>query len=198
MPNVIAVFENPSKAQQAIERMINDGVDRDQISLISRESDQDKTRDASTERSSGAGIGGGLGATGGGLIGALTAMGVPEEEARQYQDQVRQGSVLVALRADNDAEADRASNIMQLQGAVDVEGGGEEGNVEAAPEYEGARSRDPDDLAEQRAAEARAEITRDPNFAASESAPAGRKMPGYDERTSEGGRVRVYGRTKKT
>ena len=62
--------------------------------------------------------GAGLGAAAGGLIGALTDMGVPEENAEHYEDQVRQGKSLVTVRADN--EEDRASNIMQLQGAVDV------------------------------------------------------------------------------
>lgn len=264
MPNVIGLFDNSAQAQQAIERMINDGIDRDQISLVTRDSDSDRDRDATTERTSGAGkgagigaalggiggliagiaglaipgigpiiaagpiaaaIGGalggaGLGAAAGGLIGALTDMGVPEEEARHYEDQVRQGKVLVTVRAENDAEADRASNIMQLQGAVDIEGAGQD-SIEATPEYQGARSRDTDDITDRRTAAGRADIPRDQDFATAESAPAGRQMPEYDERTLdrqdvrtddaetipvteeqmvvgkrtvEGGRVRVYGR----
>ncbi|MGH7490138.1 MAG: hypothetical protein ACREMY_31705, partial [bacterium] len=85
----------------------------------------------------GALAGAGLGAAAGGLIGALTDMGVPEDEAKHYEDQVRQGKVLVTVRADNDNEADRASNIMDVQGAVDVEGGNPHDSPEATPEYEG-------------------------------------------------------------
>src|SRR5215207_6298153 len=43
--------------------------------------------------------GAGLGAAAGGIIGALTDMGVPEDEARHYEDQVRQGKILVTVRA---------------------------------------------------------------------------------------------------
>jgi stress response protein YsnF len=264
MPNVIGLFDNSSQAQQAIERMINAGIDRDQISLVTRDSDHDKRRDATTEHTSGAGkgagigaalggvggliagiaglaipgigpiiaagpiaaaIGGalggaGLGAAAGGLIGALTDMGIPEEEARDYEDQVRQGKILVTVRADNDDEADRASNIMQLQGALDVEGGRDD-SVEATPEYQGARSRETDDITDQRTVTGRADTLSERDFASAESAPAGRQMPDYDERAVdrqnvrtddtatipvteermvvgkravEGGRVRVYGR----
>jgi hypothetical protein len=36
MPNVIGVFDNSSQAHAAVERMINAGIERDQISLVSR------------------------------------------------------------------------------------------------------------------------------------------------------------------
>lgn len=268
MPNVIGVFDNSSQAQQAIERMINDGIDRNQISLVSRDSGQHRAGDATTEQTSGAGkgagigaavggvggliagivglgipgigpilaagpiaaaIGGalggaGLGAAAGGLIGALTDMGVPEEEARHYEDQVREGKVLVAVRADDDDEAERASNIMEVQGAVDVEGRRDD-SVEATPEYLGARSRDTAEVTDQKAAAGKADISSDRDFSTAKSARGESETADYDERTSdrenlrtvdtatipvteeqmvvdkravESGRVRVYGRVSET
>jgi uncharacterized protein (TIGR02271 family) len=268
MPNVIGVFDNSSQAQAAVERMINAGIDRDQISLVSRDAEHDKNRDETTEHTSGAGkgagigaalggiggliagiaglaipgvgpiiaagpiaaaIGGmlggaGLGAAAGGLIGALTDMGVPEEDARHYEDQVRQGKSLVTVRADNDNEADRASNIMQVQGAVDVEGQSSHGNVEAAADYQGGRSLDSAESASRNAMSA-SETRTDRDFRTSEPAIAGQVIPDKENRDEatglnrkerdasdtasipvteerlvvgkravESGRVRVYGR----
>lgn len=125
--------------------------------------------------------GAGLGAAAGGLIGALTGMGVPEDEAKHYEDQIRQGKVLVTVRADNDAEADRASNMMDVQGAVDVEGGSRHDSPEATPEYEGARSRDTVDATANSARADASDSLSGPEFDGTKSAPAG------------GPRVRVYG-----
>ena len=62
----------------------------------------------------------GIGAAAGGLIGALTDLGVPEEEAHAYAEGVRQGGVLLAVDTD-DERADRAAEIMERAGAVDVD-----------------------------------------------------------------------------
>src|ERR687894_2658274 len=40
-----------------------------------------------------------VGAVAGGLIGALAAAGVPEEDARAYEDHVKQGSILLTVDA---------------------------------------------------------------------------------------------------
>ncbi len=83
--------------------------------------------------------GAGLGAAAGGVVGTLTKMGVPEKDASLYDNHLQQGMALVAVQADADDDADRAADIMELQGAVDVEGRTRGGNAEAAPEYEGHR-----------------------------------------------------------
>jgi len=64
--------------------------------------------------------GAGLGATAGGIIGALTDLGVPEEEAHAYAEGVRRGGVLIAVDTD-DQRADRAAEIMERAGAIDVD-----------------------------------------------------------------------------
>jgi uncharacterized protein (TIGR02271 family) len=134
--------------------------------------------------------GAGLGAAAGGLIGALTDMGVPEEDARHYEDQVRQGKSLVTVRADNDNEADRASNIMQLQGAVDVEGQSSQGNVEAASDYQGARSFDAVDSSQQKSVMSGAETRSDRDFRTSESAITGQVILDNDDRDEAAGHHR--------
>jgi len=63
----------------------------------------------------GAAVGAGVGA----LAGALIGMGIPEEEARYYEEEVRGGRTLVAVRADG--RMDEADSILHDFGAYDVE-----------------------------------------------------------------------------
>jgi stress response protein YsnF len=64
--------------------------------------------------------GAGIGAVARGIIGALTDLGVPEEDAHYYAEGVRRGGVLVTVATD-DATADRAAEIMRRYGAVDID-----------------------------------------------------------------------------
>jgi hypothetical protein len=67
-----------------------------------------------------AALGAGVGAATGGLMGGLVSAGVSEDDARYYTEGVRRGGTLVSVTAD-DADADRASDIMRRMGAVDIE-----------------------------------------------------------------------------
>ena len=66
---------------------------------------------------SGALVGGlaglGAGAAAGGLVGALIGMGVPEHEAKLYEDTIRNGAILLAVDASNDASADKVKSIFK-------------------------------------------------------------------------------------
>jgi uncharacterized membrane protein len=67
-----------------------------------------------------AGLGGALvGAAAGGLIGALVDLGVPEEHAHYYAEGVRRGGAVVTLECD-DSTAQRAVEIMQVRGVLDI------------------------------------------------------------------------------
>lgn len=65
--------------------------------------------------------GAGIGAVAGGIIGALTEAGVPEDEAHYYAEGVRRGQVLVTVKTD-ETRADQARQILDSNNAVDVEG----------------------------------------------------------------------------
>jgi Domain of unknown function (DUF2382)/Heat induced stress protein YflT len=63
----------------------------------------------------GAAVGAGVGA----IAGALMGMGVPEEHAKYYEGEVREGRTLVTVRADN--RFDDAQRILRDAGAYDIE-----------------------------------------------------------------------------
>jgi len=60
-----------------------------------------------------------IGAAAGGLIGALTQMGVPEEEARYYEGEVREGRILVTVKAEGRYQ--EARDILKSHDAYDIE-----------------------------------------------------------------------------
>jgi len=70
-------------------------------------------------------VGAGAGAVAGGIIGALVDAGVPEEDARLYEEGVRRGGTLLMVRADNEM-ASRAAQIMNQAGAIDIKRRGTE------------------------------------------------------------------------
>ena len=65
-------------------------------------------------------LGAGTGAVIGGLTGALADVGVPEEDAGHYNEGVRQGGILIAVRAD-DSMAPRVAQILGNKGAVNID-----------------------------------------------------------------------------
>lgn len=52
-----------------------------------------------------------VGATVGGLSGALLGLGVPELEAKQYEDKLRKGNILISVHTEDRDEKDRAKRI---------------------------------------------------------------------------------------
>lgn len=65
-------------------------------------------------------LGAGTGAVIGGLVGALTDVGVPEEDAAHYNEGVRRGGILLAVRA-QDAVAHNVAQILSDDGAVNID-----------------------------------------------------------------------------
>lgn len=54
--------------------------------------------------------GAGAGGLTGGLVGALVGSGIPEEHARQYEEGVKNGGIVMGLTPKNDADADYFEN----------------------------------------------------------------------------------------
>jgi hypothetical protein len=62
----------------------------------------------------------GVGGAVGGLVGALVGMGIPEFEAKQYDCQVKDGGVLLAVRCDSSEEVSKARDVLKQAGAEDI------------------------------------------------------------------------------
>lgn len=60
------------------------------------------------------------GAVAGGLIGYLVDKGIPENKAKEYQDRIEAGDVLIAVEADHENES-AIADILSTYGAVDIE-----------------------------------------------------------------------------
>jgi uncharacterized membrane protein len=65
---------------------------------------------------SGAAVGG----TTGGIVGGLIGLGIPEIVAKRYEERLKAGYYLVAVRVRNDDEEDRAEQIFEDADAEDV------------------------------------------------------------------------------
>ncbi len=75
-------------------------------------------------------FGTGVGAVAGGIIGTLVDVGVPEEDARLYQEGVCRGGSLLILHANTAAMAQRAASVMNQFGAEDIKRRGEQWQTE--------------------------------------------------------------------
>lgn len=64
--------------------------------------------------------GGAIGAGLGGITGALVGLGVPEDEAKQYEGKVKEGGILVSVHTDSPNQARDAKQILHDAGAHDV------------------------------------------------------------------------------
>jgi hypothetical protein len=65
---------------------------------------------------SGAAVGG----TAGGLVGGLIGLGIPEIEARRYENKLKSGNYLIAVHYHDGDEKDRAKEIFESAGAEDI------------------------------------------------------------------------------
>jgi len=61
-----------------------------------------------------------IGATTGGVVGGLIGMGIPEIEAKQYEEKLKTGNYLIAVHAHDGDETDRAKEIFKAANAEDI------------------------------------------------------------------------------
>lgn len=59
----------------------------------------------------------GAGATAGGFVGALVGAGIPEHEAKIYEDEIKNGSVLISVEPKNDDQRESIKNIFEREDA---------------------------------------------------------------------------------
>src|SRR5204862_6292811 len=61
-----------------------------------------------------------VGAATGGVVGGLIGLGIPEIEAKRYDEKLKKGNYLVAVHTNSGEEVDRAKNIFKTAEAEDV------------------------------------------------------------------------------
>lgn len=64
--------------------------------------------------------GAGAGAAAGGIVGALIGWGIPEERVRQYEQGIREGGILMGVRARSDDDATRLRDAWQTHRAENL------------------------------------------------------------------------------
>ena len=77
----------------------------------------------------GALTGAAVGGTVGGLTGALIGMGIPEYEAKRYQDRVKGGYALISVHSDSSQETTKAKEIFTAEKAEDIASSSEPANA---------------------------------------------------------------------
>jgi hypothetical protein len=66
-----------------------------------------------------------IGAGAGGLTGSLVGLGMPELEAKQYDEKIRSGNILLSVHTDDRDEQKRATEIFKRHAATDISSGSE-------------------------------------------------------------------------
>src|SRR5450432_997255 len=61
-----------------------------------------------------------VGATTGGVVGGLIGLGIPEIEAKRYDEKLKKGNYLVAVHTHESKDVDRAKEIFKNAGAEDI------------------------------------------------------------------------------
>jgi hypothetical protein len=60
------------------------------------------------------------GATVGGITGGLIGLGIPEYEAKRYENRLAEGNILISILAETGDQVDRAKEILKNAGAEDI------------------------------------------------------------------------------
>jgi hypothetical protein len=71
----------------------------------------------------------GVGGAVGGLVGALVSMGIPEYEAKRYEERVKNGRILLSVHCDTNTKVSVAKDVLRASGVVRSE---DEKNIVAA------------------------------------------------------------------
>lgn len=64
--------------------------------------------------------GAGVGSALGGLLGSIAGLGIPTDEARRYEEAVRNGGIFLAVRAPNGQRTEQARQLLAQHGAENL------------------------------------------------------------------------------
>ena len=60
------------------------------------------------------------GATAGGVVGALVGLGIPEYEAKAYEDRIKKGGYLVAVHVEDSEKGEVVRDILKKNNLEDI------------------------------------------------------------------------------
>lgn len=66
-----------------------------------------------------------VGTAAGGIVGGLVGMGIPEFEAKRYDEKIRDGNILISVHTEDGNQRDIAKDIFKRAGAEDISTGSE-------------------------------------------------------------------------
>jgi uncharacterized protein (TIGR02271 family) len=108
---IVGLFETSPEAEQVVQDLATMGVRREDIRMITNRGGESIT-EAGADRTRGTAVG-----TVGGVMSALTEIGVPDAEAQEYTEGVRQGRALVTATVE-EPMVERAVDIMTRSEAM--------------------------------------------------------------------------------
>ena len=117
MRTVISAFDDRQTAQRAVDRLIESGFSREDVHL---QPGAEASTSASTETRTDRDEGGFL-ASVGNFFANLFGTDTPTGDAGTYSEAVRRGSTVVVVDVADDEEAERASDVMDELGTVDID-----------------------------------------------------------------------------
>jgi len=117
--SVVGIYVTRKSAEIGIDSLREAGFPNTDISLLlpenlgSKEWFTLKTTKAPEGATTGAGSGAVIG-------GALVGSGIPEYEAKRYEERLQKGGILISVHCDTSQEIERARIVLQRTGAEDV------------------------------------------------------------------------------
>jgi hypothetical protein len=54
------------------------------------------------------------------VVGGLIGLGIPEIEAKRYEEKLKKGNYLIAVHTDENEDIDRAKRVFKAAGAQDI------------------------------------------------------------------------------
>jgi stress response protein YsnF len=130
---VVAVFEISAEAERAKDDLVNAGFDHSSIRVTSNEPATATAGESSTVRVRGSSDSEheGFGERIGHFFSSLFGSHEHRDDATHYADAVRRGSAVVTVDAHSEEEADRAADILDERGVVDIQRGAQTGQPSA-------------------------------------------------------------------
>ena len=121
--SVFGIATSLGQAERIVQQLQAQGFADSEISVLMP--DTGGTRDVGHIKATKAPImaalsGAAVGAATGGVVGGLIGLGIPEIEAKRYEEKLKKGNYLIAVHADESEDVHRAKDIFKTAGAEDI------------------------------------------------------------------------------